>query len=342
VLAPRPKLGRWSKYTLLGLTGYAVASMFCGVIAWWWELPLGERAISIIGPPAAFIVVVTIATAIKGREWIVFYHALFAGVAATVGLGLATGAQHLAQMLDVAVLGIGVFLVFGRIGCFHVACCHGRPARFGVVYGEPHVAIGLWKRLAHRPLFPIQLVESATTLGLVIAGVIAAHGEPGHGALVFGEGYAILRFAFELVRGDPVRPHALGLSEAQWSCHVDAIACALVWPGPITIGIALALVVATVVLVVRRRARELVLPPHLHELDELCAAIAADPAHARRDSKLGVGLSLHELPDGRRDWVLSSTHAAWSPHTARAIARWLWPAGEVVEGRTAGIVHVVE
>src|SRR5262245_26389921 len=164
------------------------------------------------------------------------------------------------RLLDVAVLGIGVFLVFGRIGCFHVACCHGRPTRrHGVVYDARHVAVGLWPAYAHRPLFPIQLVESGIALALVIAGVAAAADVPGRGALVFAEGYAIARFTLELLRGDPVRPHALGLSEAQWSSLVDPAVCALVWPSPVTFAIAAGVVVAAGVLVVRRRSRALLL-----------------------------------------------------------------------------------
>jgi prolipoprotein diacylglyceryltransferase len=334
-LTPRPTLGRWSTYTVLGLTGYVVASIVSGVLAWWWELPLGARAIAIIGPPCAFIVVVTVATAIKGREWIVFYQALFAGAAVTAGLGLATGAQHLGRMLDIAVLGTGVFLVLGRIGCFHVACCHGRPARRGVVYGAAHVALGLWRRCAHRPVFPIQLVESALALALVVAGLLASE-VPGRGALVFAEGYAIARFALELVRGDPQRPHALGLSEAQWSSLVDPLVCAIVWPTPVTLAILLGLATAAAVLVARRQTRALLQPAHLHELDELCDAILADPAHARRDTSAGVGVSLHALPDGRRDWVLSSPHPR-----LRELATRTWPDGELVAGRTPGLLHVV-
>jgi len=110
-----------------------------------------------------------------------------------------------------------------------------------------------------------------------------------------------------------------------------------VWPSPATFAILGGVVVAAGVLVARRRSRALLLAPHLEELDKLCAAIAREPAGARRDSSAGVGVSCHQLPDGRRDWVLSCSHAA----AARAIAATLWPAGEVIEGRTPGIVHVV-
>jgi len=100
-------------------------------------------------------------------------------------------------------------------------------------------------------------------------------------------------------------------------------------------------VAAAAVLVVRRRARELLAPPHLHELDSLCDRILADPAHARRDTRLGVGASLHVLPDGRLDWVLSATHPRWSTSTARQLSASLWREAEIVEGRVPGVVHVV-
>jgi hypothetical protein len=196
------------------------------------------------------------------------------------------------------------------------------------------------RRWAHRSLVPVQLMEAAGTLALVAAGLLGAEA-PGRAALVFGGGYAVLRFALELVRGDPVRPFAFGLSEGQWCCLSVGALCAIARPSMWTLALAGALAAGATALVARRRHRELVLPPHLHELDLLCDAVLADPAHARRDTGLGVGASCHALPDGRLDWLLSSAHPAWSAATARAIAVALWPDAEVVEGRTPGVLHVI-
>lgn len=335
----QPKLRGRSTYTVLGFLGYAVASCFGAVLASAWDFSLGERLVALVVPPIAFIVVVTCATVLKGREWIVFYQATFGAVAAVVVVGLAIDA-HVWRLLDVLVLGTGVFLAFGRIGCFHVACCHGRPARRGVSYGPAHVAVGFWRRWEGRPLFPVQLVESAASLGLVGAGMLASD-TPGTAALVYGAGYSVVRFGLELLRGDPARPFAYGLSEAQWCCLATAALCAIARPAAWTF-IALGAVVAgSVLLVVRRRARELFQPPHLHELDAICDAILADPSHARRDTRLGVGASLHTLPDGRLDWILSSAHPVWSVSAARRIVAALWPEAEIVEGRTAGVVHAL-
>ncbi|HLL22228.1 MAG TPA: hypothetical protein VK427_08850, partial [Kofleriaceae bacterium] len=89
----RPKLGRHSTYTVLGFIGYFVATILGVILARVWSLPLGERLIAFVAPPAAFVVTVTIATSIKKREWIVFYQALFAAVGAVVLLALVTGAD---------------------------------------------------------------------------------------------------------------------------------------------------------------------------------------------------------------------------------------------------------
>jgi len=116
-----------STYTVCGFLGYAIASVVTMFLATAWNLTLGERVVSMIVPPLAFIVVITLATAAKGREWIVFYQATFGVVAAVSAVGSISGGRVWRE-LDVAVLGIGVFLVFGRIGCLQVACCQTRSA----------------------------------------------------------------------------------------------------------------------------------------------------------------------------------------------------------------------
>lgn len=320
--------------------GYGVATIVGLVLALHWDLDVGERMIALIGPPAAFVITITIATALKGRDWIVFYQALFAAIAVVTVLGAATGA-HVWRIVDITVLGIGVFLVFGRIGCFHVACCHGRPGRRGVIYGAAHVAAGFWGRLADRPLIPVQLIESAVSLLLVI-GALACSGTPGTASIVYGTGYATARWFLELLRGDPARPHAHGVSEAQWTSGIALVVCAMARPAWWTIGPLAIITAGTAFLVSRRRVRELLLPSHLVELDRLLASILTDPARTRRDTRCGVGASVQDLPDGRRDWILSSTHPGWSVDVARAIADALWTDVEIVEGRTPGVVHVIE
>jgi hypothetical protein len=336
-----PKLGRkrWSTYTVLGFLGYGVASLFGAALAIHWDFTLGMRLVALVAPPTAFVIVVVVATALKGREWIVFYQTTTAGVVAVALLGLAVDGSS-GRLLDCAVLGMGVFLVFGRLGCFHVACCHGRLAKHGVAYGAAHVAAGFWRRWAGRTLVPVQLIESAGS-ALLVAGGLVASVVPGRAAVVYGTGYAVMRFTLELWRGDPVRPFARGLSEAQWFSLITIAACAVAWPAWWTIAAAALVAIGAALLVANRKRRELFLPPHLRDIDATCELVAADPAHARRDTRLGVGVSCQTLPDGRVDWILSSTHAHWSPAAARRIAAMLWVESEIVEGRSGGIVHVV-
>jgi hypothetical protein len=187
---------------------------------------------------------------------------------------------------------------------------------------------------------PVQLIESAGSALLVAAGLLASE-TPGRAAVVYGTGYALMRFTLELWRGDPVRPFARGLSEAQWFALITIAACAFAWCSWWTLAAAAIVAVGAMLLVAKRKQRELFLPPHLREIDVLCEVIAADPAHARRDTRLGVAITYHRLPDGRADWILSSTHACWSAAAARRIADMLWVGPEIVEGRTPGLVHVV-
>lgn len=335
----RPVVREISTYTVLGFLGYGVASLVAAALFVAWDLPLADRLVAAFAPPLAFLVVVNIARAILGGERIVFYQTATAGVVAAA-LAAALAGAEVARVVDVATMGIGSFLVLGRLGCFAVACCHGRPGRFGVVYGAAHVRVGFWARWRGRRLWPVQLVESAASLVLVVVGLVVGWRAPGLPALIYIVSYAALRFALELVRGDPGRPYRLGLSEAQWTAPLTALACAVWRPGPATVTVAAVLVAGAAVLAFRRRRRELFEPPHLHELGRACDDVAR--TGERSQTSLGVAVSRHALPDGRIDWVLSSSHPRWSVATARRLADSLWQRYDLVEGRTAGIVHVVE
>jgi len=335
----RPVVRETSTYTVLGFLGYGVASLVAAALFVAWDLPLVDRLVAAFAPPLAFIAVVYAARAIVGAERIVFYQTAVGGVVATAVTAAVTGA-NVARVVDVATVGIGSFLVLGRLGCFAVACCHGRPGRFGIVYGDAHVRVGFWSRWRGRRLWPVQLVESAASLVLVAIGLAVGWREPGTPAVIYIASYAALRFALELVRGDGGRPYRLGLSEAQWIAPLTAIACAVWRPGPATIAVAAVLVAAATILVARRRHRELFEPPHVHELGRICDQVAA--TGARAETSLGVAVSRHTLPDGRIDWVLSSSHPRWSTAAARRLADLLWSRPELVAGRTAGITHVLE
>ena len=68
---------------------------------------------------------------------------------------------------------------------------------------------------------------------------------------------------------------------------------------------------------------------------------AAAHSQARAETSLGVAVSRFQMPDGRTDSVLSSSHPRWSTRAARRLAALMWPAFELVEARTPGVVHVI-
>ena len=327
--APPTVRGR-STYTVLGFLGYAVANVLGVVLAQLWGLGLHDRIVTFLLPPLAFIVVVFAARLILREERIVFYQVATAAVGSIVLVGLVTGA-HVLRCLDIAVAGIGTFLVFGRLGCHSVACCHGRPARFGVVYGAAHVKAGFWSRWAGRRLWPVQLVEAGITAALVATALVVGWRTPGLPTLIYAVGYGVCRFFLETRRGDATRPHAYGLSEAQITSIVTLAVCVVWRPSIVTIA-ALAIVVGAAAWIAKRR-NELAAPPHLRELDRLCAAPG--------ESTLGIMVSCHKLPDGRSDYVLSSKHPGWSEATAHRIAALLWTQHELVAGRTPGVIHII-
>jgi len=333
-----PTIRGRSAYTVLGFLGYAVSNILGIILASLWGFSLRERLIVFLVPPLAFVAVVFTARLVLREERIVFYQVATAAVGSVVLVGLSVGAD-VTRCMDAVVTGVGTFLVFGRLGCFRVACCHGRPAKFGVTYGPDHVRVGFWSRWSGRRLWPVQLVESGVTLALVAIALGAGWDTPGRPTLIYAIGYGVCRFFLETRRGDATRPHAYGLSEAQLTSLLTLVVCSI-WRPSLWSLVAVALVaIASLRIALVRKRSELEAPPHIREVDKLCSAAAA--SGERRESTLGLMVSCHRLPDGRNDWVMSSTHPAWSEATANRIASMLWKDHEVLSGRTPGVIHVL-
>ncbi|MBV8762516.1 MAG: prolipoprotein diacylglyceryl transferase [Deltaproteobacteria bacterium] len=335
-----PTLGRRrvSTYTVLGFVGYGVATVVGILLAAAWQFSLVERLLIALLPALAFLATVRIARLVVHEERIVFYQVAIAAVASVALASTIAGGQT-ARLVDVSVIGVAVFLVFGRLGCFSVACCHGRPARFGTTYGAAHVAAGLWSRYAGRPLWPVQLIESVATAALIAFALIAGWSEPGVPAEVITLGYALIRFALEEVRGDGTRPYVLGLSEARWCAVATTIACSAWRQDVWSFAAAALLVVAATLLIFDRRRRSLLDPGHLREIER--ASMTALRSGGREVTAAGIAVSCRPLPDGRFDCVLSSEHPAWSVEAATRLAGLLWSAPEVVPGQLPGLMHVI-
>lgn len=126
--------------------------------------------------------------------------------------------QPILPYLDVMILGIGIFLACGRLGCFMVGCCHGQPHRWGVRYRREHAAAWFTPYFVGVRTFPIQLVESLYVLGAVIVGMILilSRHPPGTALAWYVVTYDVGRFFFEFLRGDSNRPYYHGFSQPLW------------------------------------------------------------------------------------------------------------------------------
>jgi hypothetical protein len=129
--------------------------------------------------------------------------------------------------IDLTIICIGGFHCLGRIGCFHAGCCHGRPARVGVIYHhEAHKKHGFPQPYLGVKLIPIQLISACcismlvvTSTGLFLNPALA----PGSAAVWYISGYALCRFILEFFRGDTDRNFFGAISEAQFTAFVSCL-----------------------------------------------------------------------------------------------------------------------
>src|SRR2546423_11236515 len=190
--------------------------------------------------------------------------------------------QPILRYLDATLLGVGIFLACGRIGCLMVGCCHGRPHSWGVCYRQEHAAAGFESCYVGVRLFPSQALESVWVFSIVLVGslLVLSHHQPGTALAWYVITYDIGRFSFEFMRGDAERPYLWGFSEAQWvSIMLMCVLVCLEFFGvlPFQLWHLVATVCVAVIMVVvalRRRLRkipmhELLHPYHVKEIAEV-------------------------------------------------------------------------
>jgi prolipoprotein diacylglyceryltransferase len=200
-----------------GCTGIALATVLAATLTSHKGLTLYVLAGVITAVIATFLALVMANKILTGEERIIYYHHEI-GVMLVSALLLRALHQPLLPYLDITILGIGMFLVCGRIGCLLVGCCHGRPWRWGVRYGQEHAAAGFPSYLVGVRLFPVQAVESLWALFIVVTGTFFVwNGRPFGTALGwYVVAYGFGRFFFEFARGDAARGYWLGFSQPQW------------------------------------------------------------------------------------------------------------------------------
>jgi len=360
----------WSPFQLCSYAGFALSVSIAMALISHLGLSHWVLAVLVLSSVSVHFALLALTRLITGGDRLVFYHDLIAvmGVAAIV---LWLMGQPILPYLDVAILGLGILLAWGRLGCLMVGCCHGRPYAWGVCYSEGHTSLGFTPYFVGVRLFPIQAVESLWVAGLVLAGGISMwhRYQLGETLTWFSIAYAIGRFCFEFMRGDAVRPYLGGFSEAQWSSLILTCVIALGELSGIvqfqllhiaaTAGLIVVMLAVAVARQFRKTARHLLLHPR--HVDEVARAVEwlADPATTTISAKrapikigttsLGIQISASTIKQGESSiyhYSLSSQTGTISEEAVRAIARLILqlkhPSGatELTKGNR-GVFHVL-
>jgi prolipoprotein diacylglyceryltransferase len=243
---------------------------------------------SVLGA-ATFFVLAVLAKLATGGETIVYYHHEIA-ILFVCSIALRLLQVPVLPYLDITIIGIATFLAFGRIGCFSVGCCHGKPAKNGVIYSYGHVKAGFTAYYEGVPLFPIQLAESLFVFCTIITAVflLLTHTTPGTVLILYTVLYGAFRFVIEFFRGDPERPYWKGLSEAQWTTlFLIALSFALAFAGyfPLYIWhliVTAALLAFSLFLVLQHNTKsEIFMPRHVRQI----ARVLNEPQDTTTNSK---------------------------------------------------------
>ncbi len=165
---------------------------------------------------------------------LVFLGALLAAVAAGAAY-LRIRRLPLLRYVDALLPGVALGHAIGRLGCFAVGCCYGKPApslpwavRFPVSEWEQIAPVGV-------PLHPVQLYAAGVNLAIFIA-LLALRDRrrfPGQIGLAYLALYSVARILLEAFRGDGERgflwEQALGqaVSTSQFTSALVLLATAV-------------------------------------------------------------------------------------------------------------------
>jgi prolipoprotein diacylglyceryltransferase len=201
-----------------GYVGLTSAFLIAAGLVIWQGLSLLVLTGITLSACLTFLMLAAATKVVTGEEQLIYYHHEVAIISVSAFL-LRLLHEPVLPYLDVTILGLGMFLACGRVGCLMVGCCHGRPSEWGIRYRAEHAAAGFPRYLVGVQLFPIQAVESVAVFCTVIVGsVFVLKGDPPGTALAwYVAAYDSARFCFEFARGDTDRHYFWGFSEAQWT-----------------------------------------------------------------------------------------------------------------------------
>lgn len=338
-----------SAYQGCGYIGFVLAVLLAMILTFYRDLSpwamVGVVGIAVL----TFLGMAMAAKIINGEEQLIYYHHEIAVIImATILLKIMD--QPILPYLDITVLGIGAFLICGRVGCLMVGCCHGRPYKWGVCYLKEHVDAGFTHYYEGVRLFPIQAVESMWVFFVVVIGVVFVLTKkiPGHALALYVINYGIGRFIFEFARGDPGRSYYWGFSEGQWISVILMIA--IVWgemsgmlPFHLWHIIATAGIVLTMIAIAIVRQsditgkHQLLNPYHVREIaeaiDRVSSMVSERPINTgghivpevvhMSSTSLGIQISAGKIKDADTSidhYALSSQNGTMSEEAARRVA----------------------
>lgn len=339
----------WYAFQVCGYTGLVLAILlvmilvtYLGLFPWVMSGVIGTSILTFLG-------LAMVTKIITGEERLVYYHHEIA-IMIMAAIFLKMINQPALPYLDATILGIGTFLVCGRVGCFMGGCCHGRPNKWGVCYREEHADAGFTHYYVGVRLFPIQAVESLWVLGVVLVGIMFfLGGRPSGETLAwYVITYDIGRFCFEFVRGDPGRPYRWGFSEAQWTSII--LMCVVVWAELVGtlifhtwhIVATAAMILTMIAVALARRFRQtvrhkLLNPRHIREIAETIEQVSSAAAERTIFSSgnsvpevilisctsLGIQISAGKIKDAKTSinhYALSSKNGTMCKEIAEILA----------------------
>lgn len=208
-------------YKVCGCAGYILGCLLGVLLAVHTGLSAWMLMLLCMSAAVTFYSLAMVTKIILGEERLVYYHHEVVILLMSAIMLLILN-QPVLPYLDIVVLGLGVFLACGRVGCLMVGCCHGKPHQWGICYGHKHVEKGFTNYFQGIRLFPVQALEILWVLTVTGFGVmmLLKRYPPGEAFTFYVMAYGTGRFFFEFLRGDPERPYWLGFSEAQWTTIV--------------------------------------------------------------------------------------------------------------------------
>lgn len=207
----------WSCFQVFGGAGLVLAIGLMLTLAALSGLSVLAMSVMVVADLVACLALAIITKIILGEERLTYCHHEIAIIIVTAVLASLFG-QPILGYLDASILGLGLGLMCGRVGCLMAGCCHGLPWGWGVRYGPEHATAGFSPYYGLTRFFPIQIIESIWVGGIVsVGGLLVLGGYPSGMALsLYICAYGAGRFFLEFVRADTDRAYLWGFSESQW------------------------------------------------------------------------------------------------------------------------------